>query len=292
MWVPDGYRPSSGPYPLLIAVPPMKDGKPMTGEQFLQEHWLDSAVRDAAVIAAPDMPENVDEWTQNAGIGRLMQTFANVRDTVAIDFDRVYLVGRGEGVHAALSLAAMFPHLFAGVVGRAGDAGPVRAENFSNLPTFFQGGGAEATAFSEAAAEFGNCTLKPEASEDDVWAWMQEHPRNSNPAKVTLVAGKPIPNKAYWVEIPPVASDGGVVVTAEADRESNTVTVTGTGASTVTLFFNDQLVDLGKPIKLVLNGAEQEVVVPRSVDDLLRLIERGTSDPGKLYVATATYDLP
>ena len=60
----------------------------------------------------------------------------------------------------------------------------------------------------------------------------------------------------------------------------------------MTLYFNDELLDLDLPIKLVLNGATQEALVPRSVDDFLSLIERGTSDSGKLYVARGTYDLP
>ena len=47
-----------------------------------------------------------------------------------------------------------------------------------------------------------------------------------------------------------------------------------------------------KPIKLVLNGVEQQVLLPRSIDDLLSLIARGTSDPGKLYVAKGRFDLP
>lgn len=300
LWVPPSYKHSGDPTPVILVMPGLdEEGQPMAPGQFLTEHWMETVARESALIAALELPEDQDSWDQISsadgkagGAGRVMLVMRDLRDNYLVDFDRVYLLGRGAAVPAAVSIGGMFPHLFAGVVGQAGDAGEAGAGNYSNLPTFFQGGGAEASAFSEAAADFGNCTLKPEASEDDVWTWMQEHPRSSNPAKVTLVAGKPIPNKAYWVEIPPVASEGGVVVTAEADRESNTVTVSGTGASTVTLFFNDQLVDLDKPIKLVLNGAEQEVVVPRSVDDLLRLIERGTSDPGKLYVASATYDLP
>ena len=70
---------------------------------------------------------------------------------------------------------------------------------------------------------------------------MQEHPRAANPARVTLVPGSPIPNKAYWVEIPPIDAEGGASITAEADRESNTVTVTANGVDTVTLYFNDKL---------------------------------------------------
>ena len=80
-------------------------------------------------------------------------------------------------------------------------------------------------------------------------------------------------------------------ITAEADRASNTITITGEGVESVMIYFNDELVDLDKPVKIVLNGREREDVIPRSLDDLLALIVRGTSDSGKIYVARRSYDL-
>ena len=108
---------------------------------------------------------------------------------------------------------------------------------------------------------------------------------------MTLALGSPIPSKAYWIEVPPTEGDG-IVIQAEADREANRISVTGSGVASVTLFLNDELVDLERPVTIVLNGVEQTDVIPRSVDDMLRLLKRGTSDPGKFYVAAKTYDLP
>ena len=300
VWVPKSYRASSGPYPVVIVMPGLYEGKPMSSSHFLVEHWNDADVRDSTLIAVIDMPEDIASWnaTKSAegGVGGVMAamlTFRDLRDTYAMDSDRVYLLGMETGVPAALSLASMFPHLFAGVIAQMGDAGDVQFDNFRNLPVLFQGAGSQAEAFKAASdgAEYGNCELRPAATTAELWAWAEAHPRIANPSRVTLALGSPIPNKAYWIEVPTI--DGvGLTVQAEADREANKITVTAAGVPSVTLFLNDQIVDLGRPLTLVLNGVEQVAQVPRSLDDTLSLLKRGTSDPGKFYVAARTFDLP
>jgi hypothetical protein len=302
VWVPSAYKHSGDPFPAVICLPGLGDTGPMSPDQFLIEHWGEEAARvarEGALIAAVALPAEVDAWgaMQDAsgepgGVACTMATLASLRRDFAIDPDRLYILGREAAAATAVQIGGLYPHLFAGVVGQAGDAGQAGWANYSNLPTLFQGGGAEATAFSEGAAAFGNCTLLPQATCDEIWAWMQEHPRVSNPTKVTLVPGAPIPNKAYWVEVPPIDAAGDISITAEANRADNTVMVTSQGMNQVILYFNDELLDLDKPIKLTLNGVTQELLVPRSLDDFLALIERGTSDSGKLYVARGTYDLP
>jgi len=300
LWIPKSYRPSSGPYPAILVFPGTEEGKPMASSQFLVEHWTETAVRDAALIAVVDMPADVAAWNEMTGadgtpggVMASMFTLKDLRDRYAVDPDRLYLLGREHGVEAAVSLGSKFPHLFAGVIGEVGDVGDVGFDNFRNLPVFLQGASAQAEAFKAASDEAGydNCEMRPAATVDEIWAWVLEHPRIANPSKVTLALGAPIPNKAYWLMVPP--TDGvGLKINAEADREANKITVTGTGVSSITLFLNDQIVDLDKPVTIVLNGVEQHDVIPRSVDDMLMLLKQGTSDPGKFYVAAKTYDLP
>jgi poly(3-hydroxybutyrate) depolymerase len=297
VWVPKPYK-HTELMPLLLCVPGMDEGKPMAPGKFLTERWTDAAARDGALIAAVLMPEDTSSWTslwteenEPGGVATLMSVLGGLREKFAVDPDRVYLVGRESGVSAVVSLGSKYPHLFAGVVGQAGDVGEVGHQNYRNLPSFIQGGGAQATTFLEAIdVEYKNCTFKPAADETEIWAWMGQNKRLSNPAKVTLRPGAPVPNKAYWIEIP--ATEGAdLTVVAEANRETNTITVTAEGVDGVTIYFNDDLVDLDKPVKIILNGREREEVIPRSVDDLLALIVRGTSDSGKIYVARRTYEL-
>ena len=129
-----------------------------------------------------------------------------------------------------------------------------------------------------------------------MWSWIKDHPRISNPTQVVLLpslsASSPPPSRVYWLEIPQWDGQGKAIVHGTIDRASNTVTIDGEGITHVSLSFNDILVDLDKPVKIVCNGAEHTDQIPRSIGTLLDLIVRARSDPGKLYVATKDYDLP
>lgn len=295
LWAPAKYDPKKA-YPLILGIP----DKGIRPTDHLTEKWTSEALRDNAIMAVCPMPEDTAQWTESGsqgkpgGIGNLLTVFREVRRMYAIDFDRVYLAGWGEGVSAAVTIASRFPDRFAGVIGRSGDPGEVVVENFRNLPTFFAGAGSGATAMSDKIEKSGynNCTQKPEGTEADIWAWIQDHPRISNPSEVVLVPGKPFPNKAYWLEVPPIDVEGKTIVKATIDKPKNTVIIDGEGVTSVVLYFNDLLVDLDKPVKVVCNTIEHLDVIPRSLGTTLGLIYNARNDPGKLYTAQKTYDLP
>ena len=296
VWAPPEYNPRKGTaFPLLLILPDVPTpGQAATPEQLLTEEWQEPVVRGGAILAALSMPEDVKTWTElTGGVANLMTAYADITRRYAVDFDRIYLVGHGAGVEAAMAIANRFPDRFAGVVGRRGDAGEVSPGNFKNLPTFFAGGGARATAFQEASKGLGqdNVTIAPEAGEAEMWAWIQEHARQGNPAEVVLVPGSPFPNKAYWIEVPP--SDGATEsrVEAKIDKATNTVTVDAKGVAEITLYYNDELVDLDQPVKVVCNGNEFTDFVPRNYNVFLELVYGGRSDPGRLYVARKRYDV-
>jgi hypothetical protein len=290
--VPSKYDPKQ-PYPLLLCIPE----KGVTPQQHLTERWTSADIREGAVLVAIPMPAEVSAWgatggeNNPGGVGNTFTVFNEVRRLYAVDFDRIYLCGRGEGLLAAMTIAERSPDRFAGVIGRAGDVGESVPDNFRNLPTFFAGAGAGATAFQEKAEKIaaGSCTVKPEAEEPEIWTWIQQHPRVSYPTEVLLAPGTEGPFRAYWVATP--RTDAKTRLTAKVDRASNTITVDGEGATSVVLFFNDVLVDLEKPVKVLCNGKEHLDLIPRSLVSMLDMLET-PSDPGKLFTATRSYDLP
>jgi hypothetical protein len=294
-WAPPHYDPKKA-YPLILCIPD-KGEKPM---DHLTEKWTSQEIRENVLLAAVPMPEDAALWSEPGsqgkwgGLAHLLTVFKEVSHTYATDFDHVYIAGRGVGVAAAMVIASKFPDRFAGVIGRTGDPNEMPCENFKNLPTFFAGGGAGATAFADKCTKAGyeNCTIKPEATEPDVWSWLKDHPRISNPTQVVLLPGVPNPDRVYWLQIPAWDGQGKALVHGAVDRASNTVTIDGEGVTHVSLFFNDVLVDLDKPVKVVCNGAEHTDQIPRNLGTTLDLIVKGRSDPGKLYVATKEYDLP
>lgn len=288
---PKKYRPSNGPLPLLVSLP--------DAEQTLQDHfetdWMDKDLHDEVVVVVCGLPPDDATWAElEGGIGRVMQVMAKVRDQYAIDIDRVFVAGRGASIPAAMRTAEMFPHLFAGVVARAGDTPEgLSPANFRNLPTFFAGGGANATAFGKAAreADIEGCRLEPKGTVADVAAWIRETTRRSTPDRVTLEPTTPVGRTAYWLEAVGYEPSDRPRLDARIDRDANTIHIDGREVSSVRLYFNDLMVDMSEPIHVVANGSKYELELPRRLQYALDQVYR-SGDRGRVYTNTHVFDLP
>lgn len=297
LWIPKKYNAKES-YPLIFCLPDVGEDP----EKHLNEQWVLPALRDGAILVALDLPDKTDNWgtlgvkgetDEAGGVAILMTVFAVMRDSYAIDFDRIYIAGRGAGVAAAMQIAETAPDRFAGVIGRAGDAAEMAPTNMNNLPCYFAGAGGNATAFADASkeAEYVESTVNPGGTLDDIWAWMAETTRNANPETIQLVPGKPS-RKAYWLELPSAEYLDDASLTATVNREANTITIDATGVQSVTIYFNDSLVNLDEKVKVVINGAVHEDLIPRNFYSMMEQIYRGRSDSGKLYTAFKVYDVP
>jgi len=290
--LPREYAPGTA-YPLILTIP-AEDEVPA---EHLRTHWTEAELLERCILVAPAMPAQHDSWTRvtvNGRPGGLCHVLTALRvasERFAVDSDRVFVAGRAKGVPAALAAGNHSPQRFAGVIGRAGDAGDLRPDNFANLPTFFAGGGAQARAFVEAVEEAGyaNSTFAADATEDDLWQWMCAHPRQPYPARVVLVPGNPYPIRAHWLQVNP--SDPDCRANAVIDRATNTIRVEAMGVAQATLFLNDALVDLVRPVRILCNGTEQTALAPPRLASFLELAHDGTSDPGAVYVARVDVDL-
>jgi hypothetical protein len=290
--LPKGYD-SARNYPLILSIPD-HDEKPA---DHIRTHWTTTALRDAAIVVSPAMPTERADWTRVAVNGRpggLCHALTVLRvasERFAIDVDRVYVVGHGRSVPAAVACGNYSPQRFAGIAGRSGDAGELTPANFTNLPTYFASGGAQAAAFQAAAEKLGidHCELKSGGTEEDVWNWMQAHPRRRAPTRVTVVPGDPFPTRAYWLRVAPSAPDASA--TAAIERASNTVRITAHGVSGVTLLLNDALLDLDQPLRIVCNDIESTAAVVRDLSLALDTLHDGLSDTNTVYVARTDVDL-
>ncbi len=293
-WVPTRYRVQNGPYPLILTLPAQGE-RP---EDHLRDHWASSEIRDNAIVVAIGLPADVALWDafgtreNSGGIPRVLQTFAQVRNTYSVDFDRVFLAGRGEGVAAALRIAALFPDRFAGVIGRGGDATDVPATNLRHVASFFEGGGPKVAEFQKRieAAGYDNSTAVADAGEKEIWEWLSGRRRTAVPAQVDLAPLDRAGSSAYWIEIVGADPADDPSISASADRASNTITIRARNTPAVRLFFNDRLVDLDKPVRVVINGVEHEHRFERS---LLQTLNRAfqSVDPGRVFTAQRDYDV-
>lgn len=298
IWTPAKYEPKKESYPLLLCIPDAGE-KPT---DHITEKWIDPKIRESAILVAVQMPADTKAWltsappTVESGTGNLLSTLATVSRSYAIDFDRVYLVGRGAGVEAALTFASRYLDRFAGVIGRSGDApADLAAENLQNQAIFFAGAGTHATALTERLKKLGYENVvqrKDDAGEADIWSWIQTHPRLTNPTEIVLYPGDPAPQQAAWLKIEPTDATGTVYIKAKIDKATNTVTVEGEGIKTYFLFFNDVLLDLDREVKVVSNGQEVKRTYTRNLTRMLDFICSARSDPGRIYVNSERFDLP
>ncbi len=289
---PKSYSTKKDPYPLVLVIP--DEGK--TPHEHIDAMWTDTGGRENAIIVAVDMPKDADSWLlpadpAPAGIGAIMSTYGYMRYTYAIDMDRVFLAGSGRGISAALATAAYSPHCFAGVIGR-GAVPEFKATNFRTVPTLFVAGGKYATEFEAAAKEggYGNCNLLTTDSEADVWAWMGEKVRDAYPDTLTFQPFTPQGKICSWLQINGFDVAEEPLIEAKVDRAANTIEVTAEKISTVTIYFNDAMVDLDEPVKVVVNGVPHEQRLPRARRNMLdRCYSWG--DWGRIFTAHDSFDI-
>lgn len=179
-----------------------------------------------------------------------------------VDFERVILDGGEAALTAAPSLAAWF----AGVVLRGPqlvktDAQRAAVKNWAHVPVYVVG--CPHTAKSLQDAGHPNVTLGNDA---DVLAWMAKQ-RRTTPRKFSWTIQSPDQTLAYWVNfdaVGPATVDRGidleVLDTAEAP---NTIKIEARGVSELSLFLNDEIVALDRPVRVVINGhVEHDGIVP------------------------------
>ena len=296
VWAPSKYKAKDGPYPLILCIPDAGQ-RPF---DHLTEDWVLGGLRDQVILAAIPMPEDVDAWDQVGGAGTqggLANMFTVLKEMTrnyAVDFDKVFVAGKGAGVAAALELSQFFPDRFAGVIGRTGDAGDTSHDNYRNLPVYFAGGGQKATAFADAMkdAGFAEAVVNPDGKEEDILAWVMATDRDATPTEVVLTPKLPFPNKAYWLEVPKTEEIEGRTIRAVVDRATNEITIPAKHVSSVTIYLNDELVDMDLPVTVICNGAKNEDVIPRNFSTMMRLIYSARNDAGRIYTATRQYDVP
>jgi hypothetical protein len=293
---PKGYK-NSEPVPLVIIVPD-KDQKI---EEIIQRDWIEkgTGVEDEMILVCTKMPSSLDSWTSTGekgkpgGVDRILQVYKHASREWNVDLERVFLVGMEDGVAAVVRAAALFPDRFAGVVGRSGDPKSAAIRNFSNLPLLLAAGSTNASAMATAAEKLGwkHLETEPSAETVDIVNWMRTKSRSAHPKVVELEPLEEVGKNAYWLRVEGFDVAKNPWVKGTIDRESNTVTIEGSGVSQVVLFFTDRLVDLDRPVKVVVGGVTHEHRFERDLEFMLQRA-RSSGDPGRAYLAQRPYDFP
>jgi hypothetical protein len=197
-------------------------------------------------------------------IRRIVTPFREFWTHHHVDFDRVVLDGGDDVLGVAVSIPVFFNGLI--VRGDPRTLDPKLAVNIAHLPIYVVGG-----EDAPAAKWLKGAGLTPTVgTADGVAEWLKgvrEKPRKVPTEFKWRVKDRVRQVLAHWVNVNESEPDSDLAV--KVDKETNTIEVTAKGVTDVALFLNDRIVDLSKPVKLVLNGkSEPPKTFTRNLDTM------------------------
>ena len=205
--------------------------------------------------------------------------------------DRVYIMGYSAGGDGVWRLGPRMADHWAAASMMAGHPGDVRLESLRNTPFAIWCGGEDSAydrnkecearikqmdalqaADPEGYIHDGHIVPgKPHWMDGEDRAavpWMQKFTRNPYPDKVVWVQGDAMKGAFYWLGIPQSEAQKGKELVASI--EDNVVTIEKSDYSKVTVYLNDQLVNLDKPVKVVFGeNVLFEGKLPRTPGNML-----------------------
>lgn len=317
---PPGYTPQRR-WPVMFAMhggPPGSEEGAVRSAVGMVNVWHDAAAAAGWIIVSPAMvhvrsmgtrtddrlpyeilrPEQVD-----AILGAVQRRYR-------VDPDRVVSTGISLGSNFSIGYGASMPHRFAAIVpvSTEGDSREHLLRNLQHVPTYVLegtqdrnirgingpralGGILARFAYDATYREFGDrahegfSELYP-----DVLRWSTVRPRGAYPLDVLRLPHTgimPLQRRVFWVE-----SDTRQGVVRVRVRDDNHIDIDSRWARTITLYLNDRIVDLDRPITITVNG---EPLPPRRARRTITYaIEqvRELDDTGRVATDVMTIGVP
>jgi hypothetical protein len=277
LYVPKEYR-DDQLWPLLFCVPDQK--KYGDGKKYIEDWTAKSPkVAESFLVVVPQPHAKGAEWTTPASLGRAMISLRHAAGTYGVDrkdagpaadYLRIFIDGEDE----AAVIAARFAEVFAGAVlrgsdGRAGVVSIAAEGQLSGMPAFFV-----VDPKRKSQREFAQKVLERNEAgvivEDEslegnptaIGLWMDKlPPRVPQPREIAYTVHDGSFQRHHWLSVlefdaslQPAAS-----FRATADRAKNDVTIEVEGISRFELFLSDALVDLSKPVRIVVQEEGREL---------------------------------
>lgn len=267
--VPKSYT-AGDPLPIVVALhPPMKRADEV-------KKWVAAAVpatvAEQSIVLVPMNVDNAVDWTSALGHIRAIVPFNLTWTKLWVDRTRLFVFGSGASAAAAVDYSTFFPGLFAGaIVGH-----PTAAPAVNKLPTarylpmlcLAQASGDTgqiASSFVDEMKKAGGTATVVTAELDATGAidaagqeaftkFVAETRKDVAPKKVALVTDSEACVNAYWFAVANVDAKAGEVARMDAEVDSATNEIRVTTPSTVRgfqIYLNDELVDMGKTIKVI-----------------------------------------
>lgn len=298
-----GDMPETG-YPLYIS---LHGGGSATADEN-DAQWENQKILYGAVEGVyfvPRAPTNTwDMWHRGYMDDLLLQVVTYAVARLDVDPSRVYLLGYSAGGDGVYNLAARLSDRFAAAAMMAGHPGDARIENLRNLP-FAIYVGAEDTAYDRSlrAFEWAQAYAVLNGEDQDGFSyhiniyeglghwmngldgeaigWLAEHRRASSTDRVIWIQDDVLIARKHNLEVDNPKQ--GFRIEEIVDYDNNTIYLYSDDYDSVTVWLDDFLVDLDRPVAIVFNGREVfNEMVARTEQNIIDSIE-GRLDPEYVY---------
>lgn len=239
-------------------------------------------------------------------LDRLIETYVAARN---VNPNKVYLLGYSAGGDGVYQLAPRMADRFAAASMMAGHPNEAKPLGLRNLPfAIFAGEKDDAYNRNTVAVNWGKeldalrendpngyphrTTIYPglghwmNGNDKEAIPWMAAQTRNPWPGRVVWRQDDVTHDRFYWLKLRKRDAKQGQTIVADVDGQ--TITITTSDANALTLRLRDVLVDLDKPIKVVVND---DVIFEGRVTRTRAAIEQSLKERNDAPAA-ATAELP
>lgn len=300
--VPSGYDPAR-PWPLILAL----EGGSGDGAKYAPL-WQRVLKGQTYLVVCPIA---VDYWWHTSHA----IAFLALKDALKryhVDRNRVYITGRSNGGSGTWYMAMHYPDLFAAAAPMAGapQTGKRRLDypyllNLLHVPVYAVHGAADPTirakfdrkAVGLMTSAGYDCRLdeipdgghgSPHQRLPQVLAWLATKQRQPHPKRVRFLKQATGATLCYWLFLGRTSRPASIDAQIADD---NSIQLKTSRLGQVTLFLNDQLVDLSRPVAITHNGQRLGFLKPQPSVKTLLASARIFDDPTRLYPVAKTLKL-
>lgn len=317
--LPQSYDPRS-PYRQITLLTEIdeKQQTVVSAKEYFALTWKGAPLSTDSIFVFPRLSPEVPLDAMPAGVvgeqfartSTLFRPLAAAQRDYHIDRERMILdCGKGSSAFGVW-MATSFPHRFAGLILRwPADVSELRLGSMTGLPVLVitnaetRAAGLELARRLNELAE-GACVLVDgvgrypfPGSLREIESWLSGIRREPSPKRVVLEPNSDVFNDGYWVRIEtaePLAflpRDEQPRLAVEADRVRNRIAVSARNVTDFELLLNDELVDLDRPITLVINGKDTQQTRNRSFETLIDGMF-GRYDPTWIFTTSLRVAVP
>lgn len=273
---------------------------------------------------------SMEEWFGRIHAMAILRPIAQVRKRFNCDPERFYVEGVGRGGQMALDLAALYGGMsgIAAVVARQAQPRDLALlPGMGSFPTLFlyrEAGPMEQAQTNPLWEDIGKiaerekitsfefvkkpklesvtrktmCEQKNEPLQEcnqEVLDFLSQHKVQPYPEKVRFVTNRRLFSRSSWIKLNGLEVSEGGVVDCEAivDKKTNAVRLTGQGFAGFTLYLNDEIIDMDRPVEVYVNGQiAARKQLERSLSYMLDGMKKGSTATLRIATNYLTGEVP